>query len=163
MPSGRPVGLYLSRVLKGVNLVLPRAGALAGCLDSGVGCSWVAGSPAGCWGLVFFIGMGCGRTCLGKPLKNHAPERFQTWEGRETYGRHGSQHLLFIFAPTAHGHDTGHMSLSPHQPHKPEGHFIDGESWFFTMSRINPIAKQAERGRAQCSLSYLITVALQLM
>lgn len=56
----------------------PRAGALAGCLDSGVGCSWVAGSPAGCWGLVFFIGMGCGRTCFGKPLKNHAPERFQT-------------------------------------------------------------------------------------
>lgn len=53
------------------------------CLDSSVGCSGTAGSLAACWDLVFFIGMGCGRTCLGKPLKNHAPERFQTWEGKK--------------------------------------------------------------------------------
>lgn len=42
------------------------------------------------------MGIGCGRTCLGKPLKNHAPERFHTWERRGRRWRHGSQGLLLL-------------------------------------------------------------------
>lgn len=39
------------------------------------------------WGPLFLLmGIGWGRTCLGKPLKNQAPERFHTWGCRKWGG-----------------------------------------------------------------------------
>lgn len=66
------------------------------CLGSEVDCSGTAGSLTGCWGLVFLMGIGCGRTCLGKPLKNQAPERFHTLGRRGRGWWHGSQALLLL-------------------------------------------------------------------
>lgn len=66
---------------------LPRVGAREGSLGSWAGGSDGLGS-LGAWGPLFLLtGIGWGSTCLGKPLKNQAPERFQTW-GVEAVGWH---------------------------------------------------------------------------
>lgn len=66
---------------------LPRVGAREGSLGSWAGGSDGLGS-LGAWGPLFLLmGIGWGSICLGKPLKNQAPERFQTW-GVEAVGWH---------------------------------------------------------------------------
>lgn len=61
---------------------LPRVGAREEILGSGAGGSAGRGS-LGVWGPFLLTGIGCGSICLGKPLKNQAPERFHTCRSRD--------------------------------------------------------------------------------
>lgn len=58
---------------------LPRPGVRDGSFGSGAGGSAGLGSLGAGGTLLLLTGIGWGSICLGNPLKNQAPDRFQTW------------------------------------------------------------------------------------
>lgn len=100
---------------------LPRVGARERSFGSWVGGSNGLGS-LGAWGPLFLLtGIGWGSTCLGKPLKNQAPERFHTWGVQAARWHPRLRGILgadlAVFNPL---HHQGLASSRQHRGHAPQ-------------------------------------------
>lgn len=81
---------------------LPRPGVRDGSFGSGAGGSAGLGSLGAGGTLLLLTGIGWGSICLGNPLKNQAPDRFQTWGEKDRGWAEGTQPLILILtAPLA--------------------------------------------------------------